>query len=334
MTVMAEFRPRDAASAQASSSRGGSCRSPLPLSDDEPEWGIGEGYDGAALVSPAVGLARRKTPTMMTSGGSPRTAPGGTVRSGLRRRSKSCADSPAVRRRVVSICDSALAPPPRSPASAPSPNKLLALARAASFVKKPTRGAAAFESDSDEDVGIAEFRSRASHQFQNCSLFGDGADDDDDRGDSAKENNPKSVAPRRPATPMPALPSPAPLAPGPKRTTAEIEESFRQRLANAASNPNATPWGRPPPPASEADASALRSFARKAKRIDFDPPDSPSLKRRQVTPRAGDAGDADDGGRHERRSSNGSNGSSTTDEELDPHASLLNILFGGMRAAD
>ena len=97
---------------------------------------------------------------------------------------------------------------------------------------------------------------------------------------------------------------------------ANTEEKFRRRLATAAAT---SPWGRPPnPPQSDADAKCLRSFARKAKRFD----DAAAL-----TPPGDDVAPPS-----KKRARDAASNSSTSDEELDPHSSFLELLFGGMRA--
>lgn len=286
--------------------RGSTPTYPLDMMDDEETSSLDSDDVLPAMVSPAAPRFRRKTPTPMSAGRSPRSR----MRSGLRPRSKSMDESPAVRARIVSVCE--LPEPP----ALREPGKLLGLARACSLVAgdRPTLGAEAFDSDSDDDgPGLADFRARRAEHFQNRSLF---EADDAPRPGRAPPAQP--CVPRRlegrPGRPRPPGDG-APATPRPMAGGGAEEEKFRRRLATAAAT---SPWGRPPNQESDADAKCLRSFARKAKRFD----DAAAL-----APPGDDVAPPS-----KKRARDAASNSSTSDEELDPHSSFLGLLFGGMRA--
>lgn len=262
------------------------------------------------LVSPDTHLLKRKTPTPMASAGS---APGST-RSGLRRRDSSTF-SPAPRERVVSVCGSGSAGSARGAAKRSLAE--LASAAAKSYppappappAPEPSRGVEAFDSDEDDAAPTMEARDRRSGRasaFENKSLF--------------------SAA--GPPCAQPVARAGAPLlgsvTSGPATSSAAgaaaVEASFRARLASSAASAGGC-WGSPGGRATAAEAKALRSFARKAERI-----------------RAG-------GGMPDRKKPRGVHSKSpsclsdvsslcrsdvsTTDDDNDPHASLISLLWGG-----
>lgn len=265
------------------------------------------------LVSPDTHLVKRKTPTPMRVPGS---APGST-RSGLRRRDSggTLPLSPAPRERVVSVCGSGSAGSARGAAKRSLAELASAAARSyppappAPPARAPSRGVEAFDSDEDDAAPTMEARDRRSERasaFENKSLF-------------SAAGPPCAQPVARAGAPLPGSVTSGP-ATSSAAGAAAVEASFRARLASSAASAGGC-WGSPGGRATAAEAKALRSFARKAERI-----------------RAG-------GGMPDRKKPRGVHSKSpsclsdvsslcrsdvsTTDDDNDPHASLISLLWGG-----